>query len=89
MTENADISNDVVERRHDPMCLEPLSLEEREIVSATIEPVYCDVCIAIAKARADEREKAAQRVESCVNKFKARDFNDAVDACAAAVRGES
>ena len=48
---------------HDPICLEPLSLDEREIVIARIEPVYCDLCIAIAKARADEREKAAQKVE--------------------------
>lgn len=47
---------------HDPICLEPLSLEQQEIVSATIEPVYCDICIAIAKARADEREKAAKRI---------------------------
>lgn len=64
---------------HDPLCfIEPNPLARE-----------CRTCDLIAKVRADEREKAAQRVESCVNKFKARDFNDAVYACAAAVRGES
>lgn len=65
---------------HDPLC------KHR---SARMPVNGCPSCDEIANIRADEREKAARRVESCVNKFKARDFNDAVDACAAAVRGES
>lgn len=65
---------------HDPLC------KHR---SARMPVNGCPSCDEIANIRADEREKAAQRVESCVNKFKARDYNDAVDACAAAVRGES
>lgn len=47
---------------HDPMCLEPLSLEEREIFIATVEPVYCDVCKSVAKARADERERIMEEL---------------------------
>lgn len=57
---------------HDPICLEPLSLEQQEIVSATIEPVYCDVCIAIAKARADERKKTAVIASCLINKLGGR-----------------
>ncbi len=80
---------------HDPICLEPLSLEQQEIVSATIEPVYCDICIAIAKARADEREKAARRVSevfwptdgSWVSEETT--FDSMGRAAVAAVRGES
>lgn len=66
---------------HDPVC----TVKPAEAIKAA----DCWRCKLIAQARADEREKAAQRVESCVNKFKARDYNDAVDACAAAVRGAS
>ena len=84
MTENADILNNVVERRHDPLCGFYRESGEFDFVADA-----CARCEFIAKVRADEREKAVQRVESCRNKFKARDFNDAVDACAAAVRGES
>ena len=62
---------------HDPLC-----------PYAHVEGPACEIDYVIARARAEEREKAARRVESCVNKFKARDFNDAVDACAAAARGE-
>lgn len=69
---------------HDPLC----DSQPEYFDGSILWPEHC-TCHIIVKVRADEREKAAQRVESCVNKFKARDFNDAVDACAAAVRGES
>ncbi len=69
---------------HDP----PGDYQPEYVEGGVLWPERC-TCDLITKVRNDEREKAAQRVESCVNKFKARDFNDAVDACVAAVKGES
>lgn len=71
---------------HDPVC--PCSgICDPPGEPCSMSGCGCE-CDGIALGRADEREQAAQRVESCVNKFKARDYNDAVDACAAAVRGK-
>ena len=83
---------------HDPLCglSEPCDEEEPEHGYCSMQRgtfcILCQqwcICDRLAKARADERETAAQRVESCVNKYKPRDYNDAVNACAAAVRGVS
>ena len=74
---------------HDRFCPCAQTEQECDLISVETDRCVSCECPRIALVRADEREKAAQRVESCVNKFKARDFNDAVDACAAAVRGKS
>ena len=57
MTENADTSNDVVERRHDPLCRFHRESGEFDFVADD-----CARCEFIAKVRADEREKAAKRI---------------------------
>lgn len=63
---------------HDPLC----SFE----VYHTTDVCECSL---IAKVRADEREKAAQRVHAQRSSFRARDWDDAIEAATAAARREA
>ena len=64
---------------HDPLCF----------VREKSQPLGSCECDFIAKIRADERERAAQRVETQRSSFRARDWDDAIAAAAAAARGEA
>ena len=79
---------------HDPLC--PCAdIEWASCFRTSAENDRCVSCRCylivkrIAEERADEREKAAQRVETQRSSFRARDWDDAIAAAAAAARGEA
>ena len=69
--------------QHDPLC-------HRGAVWEDMTPTNCVGCIVIGRVRADERERAAERVTALCAHTKYEGCQPCVhDDCVAAVRGEA